>query len=204
MEVGIKILFAVMIALFIAVLYCALVVASDADDRMDEIMASKLIVPEVTPVPAPDDAPVEKEKTAWMRFECPLSDDLQKYICEKCLEYKVDPSIVIAVIDVETNGTFDPESKGDYLDGYYHSFGLMQIWASEHTPRCLRLNAYNLLDPRQNILVGIDFLSELIDHYDGDMDEVLSFYNCDSSGNYARLVKEKAEQYDESKQIVEG
>lgn len=203
MEVGIKILFAVMFALFIAVLYCALVVASDADDRMDEIMASKLIVPEVTPIPAPDDAPVEKENTAWMRFGCPLSDDLQKYIYEKCQEYKVDPALVIAVIDVETNGTFDPESKGDYENGIPHSFGLMQIWASEHTPRCLRLNAYNLLDPRQNILVGIDFLSELTDHYDGDMDEVLSFYNCDSTGNYARLVKAKAEQYDESKQIVE-
>ena len=204
MEVGIKNLFAVMFALFITVLYCALVVASDADDRMDEIMASKLIVPEVTPVPAPEEAPAEKDNTAWMRFNCPLSDDLQKYICEKCREYKVDPALVIAVIDVETNGTFDPESKGDYENGIPHSFGLMQIWASEHTPRCLRLNAYNLLDPRQNILVGIDFLSELIDHYDGDMDEVLSFYNCDSTGNYARLVKAKAEQYDESKRIVEG
>lgn len=203
MEVGIKILFAVMFALFVTMLYCAIIVGDEADDRERKIREDRVMT-NTTPVPAPEEAPAEKENTAWMRFDCPLSDDLQKYIYEKCQEYKVDPALVIAVIDVETNGTFDPESKGDYSDGVYHSFGLMQIWASEHTPRCLRLNAYNLLDPRQNILVGIDFLSELIDHYDGDMDEVLSFYNCDSTGNYARLVKAKAEQYDESKQIVEG
>lgn len=201
MEAVFKCLIGLMIALFVTVLYLALIQPESKPMTIEE---SNLIVPEVTPVPAPEEEPAEKEKTAWMRFGCPLSDDLQKYIYEKCREYKVDPALVIAVIDVETNGTFDPESKGDYEGGIPHSYGLMQIWASEHTPRCLRLNAYNLLDPRQNILVGIDFLSELIDHYDGDMDEVLSFYNCDSTGNYARLVKAKAEQYDESKQIVEG
>lgn len=203
MEAVFKCLIGLMIALFVTVIYCALVVASDADDAM-EIYAERVMT-NTTPVPpvAEDHAETER-RTNWARYSVPLDDDLQRYIEDLCIEYEIPASIVFAVIETETGGTFDPESKGDYVDGYPQSFGLMQIWESEHHDRCLRLNAYNLFDPRQNVRVGIDFLSELIDHYDGDMDEVLSFYNCDSTGNYARLVKAKAEQYDESKQIVEG
>jgi hypothetical protein len=50
--------------------------------------------------------------------------------------------------------------------------------------------------------VGVDFLAELIAYYDGDSRAALSFYNCDSSGEYAELVLSRAEVLSESAQSV--
>lgn len=173
---------ALLLAAIVTVLYCCLIVASNADDRMDEIMEERIMT-NTTPVPAPAEP--------WVRYNVPLDDSLQQYIEEQCKEYGVPSPIVMAVIGVESN--FDPNCKGDVVDGYYQSFGLMQIYAKEHYDRCIRLNAYNLLDPYQNVRVGIDFLAELIDIYDGDWDKALSFYNNDDTGRYAEKVQAYAE-----------
>lgn len=175
---------AVLLAAIVTVLYCCLIVASNADDRMDEIMEGKIMTPTYTPVPEPEE---------WVRYNVPLDDELQKYIEKLCKENEVPSPIVMAVIAVETGGTFNPDSMGDYVDGYPQSFGLMQIYASEHTERCKNLNAVNLLDPYQNVRVGIDFLAELIDIYEGDWDKALSFYNHDDTGRYAEKVQAYAE-----------
>lgn len=177
---------AVLLAVIVTVLYCCLIVASKADDRMDEIWEERIMTPSYTPVPAPEQ---------WVRYNVPLDDELQKYIEKLCKENEVPSSIVVAVIGVETDGTFDPESKGDYVDGIPRSFGLMQIYASEHTERCKRLDAINLLDPYQNVRVGIDLLAELIgpNWFNGDWNAALSYYNHDSTGRYAERVTAYAE-----------
>lgn len=167
-----------------------LTVASDADDQMEPKDVSAFYE-----IPAP-------EMYTWVRYPISMSDELQKYTEEICREYAVPASIVFAVMEAETGGTFDPELKGDMYDGQYRSFGLMQVMASEHMDRCVRLNAYNLLDARQNIRVGVDFLAELIAYYDGDYAAALSFYNCDSTGKYAEQVLSRAEVLAESAQSV--
>lgn len=182
-----------MLALFVTVIYCALIVASDADDRMDEIVESKLIVPEVTPVPMPGET--------WVRYPLPLDDTLQKYIQGLCREYELPASVVFAVINEESG--CDPDAKGDMVDGYYQSFGLMQIWASEHVDRCKELHAYNLLDPYANVRVGINYLAELVDYFDGDYEKALAFYNNDETGDYAYKILTQAECLWESRQIME-
>lgn len=194
-----------MLALFVTVIYCALVVASDTDDAM-EIYAERVMT-NTTPVPAVAEDHAETERrTSWARYSVPLDDDLQRYIEDLCIEHEIPASIVFAVIETETHGTFDTNSMGDPVDGYYRSFGLMQILESEHHDRCLRLNAYNLLDPYQNVRVGIDYLAELIgpNWYDGDWKGALSFYNGDSTGTYAKKVLNRAEQLAESTQNMEG
>lgn len=205
MAVGWMIAAAVLMAVFVAVLYARLAVAS-RDARIRQIQAEKLIVPEVTLVPMPAEAREESAQTeSWVRYAVALDDELQRYIEKLCREYEIPASVVMAVIGVETQDTYDPSIKGDYFDGYYHSFGLMQIYASEHTERCLRLNAINLLDPYQNVKVGIDYLAELLDYYDGDMTKALSFYNSDLNGKngYAKTVLARAEQLAESVQDME-
>ena len=167
-------------------------VSSDSDDQMEAVDVKDF---QAVTSPSP-------EQRTWVKSPVPLSDDLQKYTEEQCREYEIPASVVFAVMEAETGGTFDPELKGDMYDGQYRSFGLMQVMASEHTDRCLRLNAYNLLDPRQNIRVGVDFLAELIAYYDGDYREALSFYNSDSTGQYAELVLSRAEVLAESAQSV--
>jgi soluble lytic murein transglycosylase-like protein len=174
---------AVLMAVFIAFLY---IVLAKASTGKQEIREERVMTPTYTPVPAPEQ---------WVRYSVPLDDDLQKYIEKLCREKEIPSSIVVAVIGVETGGTFDPELKGDYIDGVPRSFGLMQIYASEHTKRCKELNAINLLDPYKNVRVGIDILAELIgpDWFNGDWNGALSYYNHDSTGRYAERVQAYAE-----------
>ncbi len=166
--------------LFVVVLYLGLVDVSKADK---EIIEDRVMTPEVTPVP-----PVETETPElWIRYPVPLDDELQKHIERKCKEYGVPSSIVIAVIGVESSFNPDAVSK----DG--KDIGLMQIRETVHHDRCVRLDADNLHSPYQNVLVGIDFLAELIDRYDGDWEQALSAYNGDKTGAYGQKVKAYAE-----------
>lgn len=89
-------------------------------------------------------------------YNVPLSEDLQKHIFELCEESEIDPAIVISMIKAESN--FDSSAIGD--NG--NSRGLMQIQSRWHEDRMDRLGCTDLLDPYQNITVGVDLLSELV------------------------------------------
>ena len=104
----------------------------------------------------------------------------------------ITPELLVAVIRTESNFSARVGTR---------VVGLMQVMAAEHTDRCARLNAYNLLDAKQNIRVGVDILAELIAYYDGDYKAALSFYNCDSTGEYAELVLSRAEILAESAMV---
>ena len=89
-------------------------------------------------------------------YNVPLSDDLQKHIISLCAEKQIDPAIIFAMIYRES--TFDPNAIGD--DG--KSYGLMQIQLRYVRERMERLGCTDLLDPYQNVTVGIDLLAEYI------------------------------------------
>ena len=147
-----------------------------------------------------DQATEEQETTdVWVRYDVPLDDDLQKYIYKLCSEYKVDPALVMAVIEVESG--FDPEKSGDGGK----SLGLMQIYSTQHTERCIRLDAWNLFEPKANVRVGIDFLSELM-ATGHDIEWCLSWYNGHGgdSCEYSKTVLNRAEIISESAMIMEG
>lgn len=127
--------------------------------------AARISAPEQTPTPAP-----EPEAVIWVRYPVPLEDEMQRYINGLCAEKNIDPAIIYAVISMESD--FQEDKLGDGGQ----SFGLMQIWQSEHTERCIRLGAWNLLDARSNVRVGIDYLAELIGWGYG-LDYALSWYN---------------------------
>lgn len=161
-------------------------------ERVMQIREERL-APEVTPVPAPE----EPKPVTWARYDVPLEDDLQRYIGEVCRRYEVPTAVVMAIIDYESD--CDPTLIGDSGNSY----GLMQIYASQHTERCIRLNCYNLLDPRQNVLAGIDYLAELM-ATGHDMDWVLSWYNGHGGEpcGYAVAVLTEAERLLESVQTA--
>lgn len=152
------------------------------------------VVPEATPEPTPPPQPVE----VWARYDVPLDDDLQRYIGELCKAYEVPASVVMAVIGVESS--YNPDDITDGAD-----YGLMQIRATEHTDRCIRLGAWNLLDPRANVRVGIDYLAELMACGHG-IEWALSWYNGHGGEpcEYAYRVVTDAERLLESVQIVTG
>lgn len=113
---------------------------------------------------------VEDSETIEKYYDVPISEDLQSYIFSLCEESGIDPTIIISMIKAESN--FDSSAIGD--NG--NSKGLMQIQSRWHQNRMDRLGCTDLLDPYQNVTVGVDLLSELIDKGNG-VEWALMAYN---------------------------
>lgn len=103
-------------------------------------------------------------------YNVPLSRDLQDHIFELCKNYNVDPTLVISMIFRES--AFIEGAIGDNGD----SFGLMQIQPKWFRERMAELGLTNLLDPYQNVILGIDYVAELMSR-GNSIDWVLMAYN---------------------------
>lgn len=135
--------------------------------------------------------PVETEPPAIL-YDVPLDADLQHHITETAEEYGIDPAIIVAMAYRES--TYNPDAIGDGGN----SLGLLQIQPQWHSERMERLDCPNLLDPFQNVTVAIDYLSEMLGWYDGNMAKALVAYNAGSYNGtitgYAEAVLEIAEE----------
>lgn len=87
-------------------------------------------------------------------YESPLEADIQEAVISLCGD-DFDAAVVIAMIERESR--CDSQSIGDGGK----SKGLMQIQERWHSDRMEDLECDDLLDPIQNITVGIDYLKEL-------------------------------------------
>ena len=133
---------------------------SDPEEVMTEEAIPAEPIPEVQTVKA---------------YSVPLDLELQLFIIQVCEDYHIEPSIVIAMIERETR--FDVDAIGDNC----HSYGLMQIQQQWHQGRMDKLGVTDLLDPYQNVLVGIDYLAELCGLYE-DIEMALMAYNAGCNG----------------------
>ena len=91
----------------------------------------------------------------------PLDTKLQDYIAKECERVNISPTIVLAIIERESN--YKKEAIGDNGE----SFGLMQVKAKYHYQRMLDLGCTDLLDAYDNVRVGIDILAELVEQDNG-------------------------------------
>lgn len=91
-------------------------------------------------------------------FDVPLEEELQDYIFDICEEYGVDPELIVSMIFHESN--FDSAVIGENDSGY--SYGLMQIMPRWNYDRMEKLGCLDLLNPYQNVRVGVDLLAEYI------------------------------------------
>ena len=170
----------VAVAMAAAAVTIAYVKLADASYRhIYEIRVDRL-----SPVPTPVPAPVDM----WERYDVPLDDDVQKYIYDQCEAYGVDMPLVLAIIERESH--FDAEIISK--DG--HDFGLMQIRSLDHMQRCVDLGAWNLLDAKQNVRVGINYLSELFS-YSEPLEWVLMAYNGGMGYAYDNIAAGVVSQY---------
>ena len=110
------------------------------------------------------------------RYNVNLPIEVQDCIVAECEKHGINPDIVIAQIKKESN--FNPNAIGDGGN----SFGLMQIQPRWHSKRMERLGCTDLLDPIQNVKVGIDYLAEKYREY-GDIALALTAYNAGSVRN---------------------
>ena len=113
-------------------------------------------------------------------FDVPLSHELQEFIFYECEEKEIDPAIVISIIAQESN--YKTHAIGDNGE----SIGLMQIQTKWHKERMQRLVCHDLLDPFQNVKVGIDYIYELIQE-NPDLHFVLMAYNGGRNYAYERI-----------------
>ncbi len=96
--------------------------------------------------------------------QSPVYDQI---IHSKSLKYNIEPSLVNAVIKVESNWNSKAVSgKG--------AKGLMQLMPS--TAR--ELNVKNPFNPEENIEGGVKYLRYLLDKFDGDLSLALAAYNA--------------------------
>ena len=100
----------------------------------------------------------------------PLSARFQKYIDGKCKSYGISTNVVMGCIRTESN--FQTQIMGDNGKAY----GLMQVQKQWHKARMKKVGATDLLNPYENVDVGIDYLAELYGIY-GNYHKALMAYN---------------------------
>jgi soluble lytic murein transglycosylase-like protein len=82
-------------------------------------------------------------------------------------EYKLDPNLVLAVIEAESN--FNPTARS-----YKNAQGLMQLIPET----AQRFGVEDVWDPEQNLRGGMAYLRWLLDYFNGDVSLALAGYNA--------------------------
>jgi soluble lytic murein transglycosylase-like protein len=151
----------------------------------------------VTPAPSPH---------VWVRYPVALDDDLQQYITTEAEAREIDPALVMAICEIESG--CDPSKLGD--DG--NAWGIMQIHPIYFLDEIEALGVTDLLDPYQNILLGLTYLQELyatghvtawvLMAYNGGQSYASNLAAQGVTSNYAKQVMERAEELTESAQIM--
>lgn len=130
-------------------------------------------VPEAVETPMPTEEPKQDHGANLVFYDVPLDHGLQCFIISLCEEHHIDPAVVISVIETESN--YDIDAVGDSGK----ALGLMQIQPRWHRQRMDKLGVTDLLNPYENVVVGVDYLSELLtDYYNGNLEKALIAYNA--------------------------
>jgi len=94
-------------------------------------------------------------------------DGVEKLVREAADRHRVDPALVRAVIETESN--WNPKAYSHKGAG-----GLMQLIPTT----AQRYGAYDVFDPQQNIDAGVRYLRTLLERYHGNLDLALAAYNA--------------------------
>lgn len=106
-------------------------------------------------------------KPGHKKSHTPSSADYLQIIQDKSRKYNIAPSLVNAVIEVESNWNSTAVSKKG-------ARGLMQLMPS--TAR--EMDIGNPLNPEENIEGGVRYLRHLLDKFNGDLSLALAAYNA--------------------------
>ncbi len=109
----------------------------------------------------------DEELTLRVTYDIPLEQDVQNHVVELCEIYGIDPALVFAIIEQESQ--YDTYAVNDD-EG---CLGLMQI-------KTCNLIPYGLdkpFDPIENTRVGIQILAERLREH-GNIEKALMAYHC--------------------------
>lgn len=138
-----------------------------------------LATPEIQGIPIG-----ETEEEPNIMYDVPFDEDFQSHVHDLSTEADIDPHIVFAVIWQESK--YDANAIGD--EG--RSYGLMQIQGNLYGEKIDELGITRLIDPYQNVIVGVSILSDLIERYEGHIEMALIAYNTGVTGAYRNFFSE--------------
>lgn len=87
--------------------------------------------------------------------EINLDAEMQEWIWNYCNDKNISPALVMAIIERESS------CNSNCIGDNGNSFGYMQIYKKWHIDRMKKLGVTDLLDGKQNVKVGVDYLLEL-------------------------------------------
>ena len=161
--------FTIAIAATVAMTICACGAMDRHEaERQEETAQQQIQV--VEPAPEVDEPVAEPETETVMLWDVPLNTDLQLFVVYSCEKHHIDPSVVIAMIERESS------YRASVIGDNGMALGLMQVWPKWHQDRMDKFGVNDLLDPYQNVTVGMDYLFELLDEGKG-LEWALAAYN---------------------------
>jgi len=125
---------------------------------------TKSIPPGFTPRTAQPSFVTPTEMSAYDRAN---REKITEMIREVSDRYRVDPALVRAVIQTESNWNSNAVSR-------VGAQGLMQLVPGT----AQQLGVSNAFDPKQNLDGGVRYLHSLLERYNGDLDKALAAYNA--------------------------
>ena len=136
--------------------------------------------------------PLEQYETEY--YDVPLSEELQIHIFKECEKHNIAPPIIIAMIERESG------FKSDEIGDNGESFGLMQIQPRWWQELMDELGCDDLMDPYQNITVGI----AIVDYFrDKNPDIYWVLMNYNMRQQKAQELWDKGEYTEYAMEIVE-
>jgi soluble lytic murein transglycosylase-like protein len=142
----------------------------DDDGRRFFVNAEPLRTPKLTGARARSNIylPAETSLTGRSRPAVDMGrDGAEKIVREASDRHRVDPALVRAVIETESN--WNPKAWSHKGAG-----GLMQLIPTT----AQRYGAYDVFNPQQNIDAGVQHLKRLLERYNGNLDLALAAYNA--------------------------
>ena len=128
--------------------------------------------------------------------DIPLSQELQIWLIEYCKDIHINPYMIMAMCEQESQ--YNANAVGD--SG--RSLGIMQIQPKWHELKMDKLGCTDLMDARQNMMVGIDILMDLYSKcndtawvlmaYNGGEAYANRNYNAGNISEYARYIMTRA------------
>ena len=157
-------------SILIVLLLCGTILLDYADSAKADQKPKVLVVKETKPVK--EEVKVVKEKPKTKKPILTEEQTIDGYIEDICKSYHMDAALVKSIVWHESR--YNPNAKTGSC------VGLMQISTRWHAERAHKLGVTNFYDPYGNILIGVDYLSDIFENYK-DPALVLMMYNMDNA-----------------------
>ena len=133
--------------------------------------------------------------------DIPLDEELQIWVFDYCKDKHINPYLVFAVCERESN--YNVDAVGDSGN----SLGIMQIQPKWHQWRMDKLGLFDWMDATQNIMIGIDILLDLYSKnedtawvlmaYNGGVAYADRHYGAGNISEYAECIMARAEELEQ-------